>query len=623
VRLGLRANLAQFSLLVVVNALVGGTIGQERTVLPLLGEREFGLAAYTAGLTFIVAFGITKALTNLVAGTLADRVGRKPVLVAGWLVGVPVPLMLIWAPTWWWVVAANVLLGVNQGLTWSTTVIMKIDLAGPQRRGLAMGLNEAAGYGALAATAAVTGWIASNHGLRPEPFLLGVAYVAIGLGLSAVFVRETRGHAQLEAANHATPARSLTLRQVLVQTAWRDRSLLAINQAGLVNNLNDGLAWGLLPVLFAAEGLSVAEVGLLAALYPAVWATGQLVTGAASDRTGRKPLIVAGMLIQAAALAGFATFTGTAAWVVAAAALGVGTAFVYPTLLAAIGDVAHPSWRASAVGVYRLWRDSGYAIGALVAGIVADLVGLRGAVLTIAALTAASGLIAARLLTETHTKGETTMARTKVSHPLFARFYAWASPRMEKAGFGQRRGQLLAGLTGRVLEVGAGNGMNFAHYPPDVTTVLAVEPEPHLRALAEAQATQTAIPIDVVDGTADHLPADDASVDSVVASLVLCSVPDVPAALDEIRRVLKPGGELRFFEHVRASTPGLARVQRVLDATVWPTVGAGCHAHRNTRTAIEAAGFTITDLEELRIPDTGIPGPTSPHILGAATMKEG
>jgi MFS family permease len=623
VRLGLRPNLAQFSLLVVVNALVGGTIGQERTVLPLLGEREFGLAAYTAGLTFIVAFGITKALTNLVAGTLADRVGRKPVLVAGWLVGVPVPLMLIWAPTWWWVVAANVLLGVNQGLTWSTTVIMKIDLAGPQRRGLAMGLNEAAGYGALAATAAVTGWIASNHGLRPEPFLLGVAYVAIGLGLSAVFVRETRGHAQLEAANHATPARSLTLRQVLVQTAWRDRSLLAINQAGLVNNLNDGLAWGLLPVLFAAEGLSVAEVGLLAALYPAVWATGQLVTGAASDRTGRKPLIVAGMLIQAAALAGFATFTGTAAWVVAAAALGVGTAFVYPTLLAAIGDVAHPSWRASAVGVYRLWRDSGYAIGALVAGIVADLVGLRGAVLTIAALTAASGLIAARLLTETHTTGETTMARTKVSHPLFARFYAWASPRMEKAGFGQRRGQLLAGLTGRVLEVGAGNGMNFAHYPPDVTTVLAVEPEPHLRALAEAQATQTAIPIDVVDGTADHLPADDASVDSVVASLVLCSVPDVPAALDEIRRVLKPGGELRFFEHVRASTPGLARVQRVLDATVWPTVGAGCHAHRNTRTAIEAAGFTITDLEELRIPDTRIPGPTSPHILGAATMKEG
>jgi MFS family permease len=623
VRLGLRANLAQFSLLIAVNALVGGTIGQERTVLPLLGESEFGLTAYTAALTFIVAFGMTKALTNLVAGALADRVGRKPVLVAGWLVGIPVPLMLIWAPTWGWVVAANVLLGVNQGLTWSTTVIMKIDLAGPERRGLAMGLNEAAGYGALAATAAATGWIASNHGLRPEPFLLGAAYIAIGLGLSAVFVRETRGHAELEAANHTTPAPSLTLRQVLVEAAWRDRRLLAINQAGLVNNLNDGLAWGLLPILFAADGLSVAEVGLLAALYPAVWATAQLVTGAASDRIGRKPLIVAGMLIQATALAGFATVTGVAAWVTAAAALGIGTAFVYPTLLAAIGDVAHPSWRASAVGVYRLWRDSGYAVGALIAGITADLVGLRGAILTIAALTAASGLVAARLLTETHTVGETTMARTKVSHPLFARFYAWASPRMERAGYGERRGQLLAGLTGRVLEVGAGNGMNFAHYPPEVTAVLAVEPEPHLRALAETQADETAISIDVVDGTADHLPAADASFDAVVASLVLCSVPDVPAALTEIRRVLRPGGELRFFEHVRADTPGLARVQRVLDATVWPTVGAGCHAHRDTRTAIEEAGFTIKDLEHLRIPETTIPGPTSPHILGAATMKEG
>jgi MFS family permease len=622
VRLGLRANLAQFSLLVAVNALVGGTIGQERTILPLLGEREFGLTAYTAALTFIVAFGVTKALTNLVAGTLADRVGRKPVLVAGWLVGIPVPLMLIWAPSWGWVVAANVLLGVNQGLTWSTTVIMKIDLAGPQRRGLAMGLNEAAGYGALAATAAATGWIASNHGLRPEPFLLGAACVAIGLGLSAVFVRETRGHAQLEAASHKTPAPSLTLKQVLVEAAWRDRNLLAINQAGLVNNLNDGLAWGLLPLLFAAGGLSVAEVGLLAALYPAVWATAQLVTGAASDRAGRKPFIVSGMLIQAVALAGFATFTGTAAWVIAAVALGVGTAFVYPTLLAAIGDVAHPSWRASAVGVYRLWRDSGYAIGALIAGIVADIVGLRGAVLTIAVLTGVSGLIAARLLTETHTTGDT-MARTKFSHPIFARFYAWASPRMEKAGVGERRGQLLAGLTGRVLEVGAGNGMNFTHYPPEVAAVVAVEPEPHLRALAETQANDTATAIDVVDGTADHLPAADASCDAVVASLVLCSVPDVPAALGEIRRVLKPGGELRFFEHVRAATPGLARVQRVLDATVWPAVGAGCHAHRDTRTAIEAAGFTITDLDELRIPDTRVPSPTSPHILGAATIKEG
>jgi MFS family permease len=407
VRLGLRANLPQFSLLVAVNALVGGTIGQERTVLPLLGEREFGLTAYTAGLTFIVAFGVTKALTNLAAGALADRVGRKPVLVAGWLVGIPVPLLLIWAPSWGWVVVANVLLGVNHGLCWSTTVIMKIDLAGPARRGLAMGLNEAAGYGALAATAAATGWIASNHGLRPEPFLLGAAYIAIGLGLSTAFVRETRAHATLEAADRATPAPALTLRDVLVQTGWRDRGLLAINQAGLVNNLNDGLAWGLLPILFAADGLGVAEIGALVAVYPAVWATGQLVTGALSDRTGRKPLIVGGMLLQAAALAGFAAATGTALWASAAASLGIGTACVYPTLLAAIGDVAHPTWRASAVGVYRLWRDSGYAVGALVAGITADLVGLRGAIATVAALTAASGLVAARLLTETHTERDT------------------------------------------------------------------------------------------------------------------------------------------------------------------------------------------------------------------------
>jgi MFS family permease len=619
--LGLRANLAQFSLLVAVNALVGGMIGQERTVLPLLGEREFGLTAYTAGLTFIVAFGITKALTNLVAGTLADRVGRKPVLVAGWLIGIPVPLLLIWAPSWGWVIVANVLLGVNQGFTWSTTVIMKIDLAGPERRGLAMGLNEAAGYGALAATAAATGWIAANHGLRPEPFLLGAAYIAVGLGLSAVFVRETRGHAQHEAANHAAPGPALGLRQVLAQTAWRDRSLLAINQAGLVNNLNDGLAWGLLPILFAADGLSVAEIGVLAALYPALWATGQLVTGALSDRTGRKPLIVTGMLIQAVALAGFAAATGTVPWAIAAVALGIGTAFVYPTLLAAIGDVAHPTWRASAVGVYRLWRDSGYAIGALIAGITADLFGLRGAILTVAVLTAASGLVAARLLTETHTTRDATMP-TKVSHPIFARVYAWISPRMEQAGYAEHRGELLDGLTGRVIEIGAGNGMNFAHYPPDVTHVLAIEPEPRLRELAQAKATEVAVPVEVVDATADRLPAADATFDAAVASLVLCSVRDVPAALAEVRRVVRPGGQLRFLEHVRADTPGLARVQRVLDATVWPTFGGGCHTHRDTRAAIEAAGFTIDDIDHPRIPETRIPAPASPHILGTATNPE-
>lgn len=399
--------MAQFSLLVAVNALVGGTIGQERTVLPLLAEQEFGLTAYTAGLTFIVAFGITKAMTNLVAGALSDRLGRKPVLVAGWIIGIPVPLLLMWAPAWGWVVFANVLLGVNQGLTWSTTVIMKIDLAGPERRGLAMGLNEAAGYGAVAVTAALTGWIASTHGLRPEPFLLGAAYIALGLGLSAAFVRETRDHARREAADHATPGEHLTVRRVLTHTSLRNRDLLAVNQAGLVNNLNDGLAWGLLPVLFAVDGLSVGDVGLIAALYPGVWGAGQLITGALSDRVGRKPLIVTGMLTQAAALAVFAGATGFGPWALAAVALGIGTALVYPTLLAAIGDVAHPAWRASAVGVYRLWRDSGYAIGALIAGIAADLIGLRGAVAIVSALTAASGLLAARLLRETHRSSRT------------------------------------------------------------------------------------------------------------------------------------------------------------------------------------------------------------------------
>jgi MFS family permease len=412
-RLGLRANLGQFSLLVGVNALVGGMVGQERTVLPLLAEQVFGLRAVTAALTFILAFGAVKAVTNLAAGALSDRYGRKPVLVAGWLAGLPVPLLLIWAPSWGWVVAANVLLGVNQGLCWSTTVIMKIDLAGPERRGLAMGLNEAAGYGAVALTAYLTGLIAARAGLRPEPFYLGLAYAGLGLGLSAMVVRETRGHAQLEAgltANATTaPAQpaaaddqALSTREVFVRTSLRERALSACSQAGLINNLNDGLAWGLLPLLFARGGLSVARVGVLAALYPAVWGLGQLATGPLSDRLGRKPLIVGGMLLQAAALAGTALAGSFPPWAASAILLGVGTAMVYPTLLAAISDVAHPTWRASAIGVYRLWRDAGFAVGALLAGVVADLAGLRAAVWTVAALTATSGLVAAVRMYETH-----------------------------------------------------------------------------------------------------------------------------------------------------------------------------------------------------------------------------
>ncbi|MER7701781.1 MFS transporter [Kitasatospora sp. NPDC097605] len=407
IRLGLRANLAQFTLLVTVNALVGGMLGQERTVLPLLADRTFHLSAYTAALTYIVAFGATKAVTNFFAGALSDRYGRKPVLVAGWLLALPVPLLLIWAPTWGWVVFANVLLGVNQGLTWSTTVIMKIDLVGPARRGLAMGFNEAAGYLAVAATAMGTGAIAAHWGLRPQPFLLGIAYAALGLGLSVFAVRETRDHARAEAALHPSPANpdhhgALTTAQVARTTSLTDRALSSASWAGMVNNLNDALAWGIFPLLFAAHGLSVARIGLLAALYPAVWGLGQILSGWWSDRIGRKHLITAGMLLQAVAIGLVAAGTTFPVWALAQVLLGAGTALVYPTLLAVIGDIAHPAWRARAVGVYRLWRDGGFAVGALLAGALADAYGVTTAVWAVAGLTAAAGAVVAVRMYETH-----------------------------------------------------------------------------------------------------------------------------------------------------------------------------------------------------------------------------
>jgi MFS family permease len=391
-------------------------------VLPLLGEQQFGLRAYTAGLSFILVFGLAKAATNYLAGTWADRYGRKPVLVAGWLVAVPVPLLLIWAPSWAWVLVANLLLGVSQGLTWSVTVVMKIDLVGPARRGFAMGLNEAAGYGAVAVTAVATGYLAQSFGLRPAPFLLGLAFAALGLGLSVLAVKETRDHARLEAAGHVARADGrhdhlndeLTDREVFTQTSFREPALSSASQAGLVNNLNDGLAWGLFPALFAGAGLSVARIGILAAVYPAVWGAGQLVTGALSDRWGRKWLIAGGMWLQALALAGIAIADSFAWWVVAATLLGAGTAMVYPTLLASIGDVAHPVWRARSVGIYRLWRDGGFAVGALLAGVVADALGVRSAVWAVAALTAASGIVVAVRMYETHQAHDPAAARELV-----------------------------------------------------------------------------------------------------------------------------------------------------------------------------------------------------------------
>ncbi len=393
----MRANLAQFSLLVLVNAFVGAMVGMERSILPAIAEQEFRMAAHTAILAFIAVFGLAKALTNYFAGRFSDAYGRKSVLVAGWLIAAPVPFLLMWAPSWNWVLFANLLLGISQGLTWSTTVIMKIDLAGPRNRGLAMGINEFAGYFAVALAALATGWIAAHYGLRPQPFYLGVVFVLAGTLLSIVLVRETREHAAREAASRPATeaAAAVPLR--------KNRNFFAISQAGLVNNLNDGMAWGLFPLLFAGAGMTLTQIGWLAGLYPAVWGISQLLTGALSDRIGRKRLIVAGMWLQAAAIALVAVSASFAGFAAAAVLLGIGTAMVYPTLLAAIGDVIHPAARASAVGVYRLWRDLGYVAGALVSGAVADLFGAPSAVWLVAGLTFASGALAAARMRETHT----------------------------------------------------------------------------------------------------------------------------------------------------------------------------------------------------------------------------
>jgi MFS family permease len=402
VRLGLRANWQQFWLLVLINAFVGAMVGLERAIVPLLAADDFGQTSRTVILSFIVSFGIVKALANLFAGRMSDRIGRKRILVAGWLIGVPVPLLIIVAPTWTWVVAANVLLGINQGLCWSTTVIMKIDLVGPARRGLAMGLNEFAGYVAVSLAALASGYLAATYALRPQPFFLGLAFALAGLVLSVAFVRESHGHARAEARQVAAPPSAApAFGRIFALVSWQDRALFATSQAGLVNNLNDGMVWGLFPIVFAASGLTLEQVGLLAAIYPGVWGVAQLGTGALSDRLGRKGMIVGGMWLQALGIVLVLLGSGFVIWAGAMVLLGLGTALVYPTLLAAVSDIAHPDWRASAVGVYRLWRDGGYAIGALLAGALADLAGVPFAIAAVAALTFASGLVVLGRMYET------------------------------------------------------------------------------------------------------------------------------------------------------------------------------------------------------------------------------
>lgn len=410
VTLGLGANIRQFSLLVLINAFVGGMVGLERTVLPLIAEREFGLASKSAILSFIVSFGIVKAVANLLAGKYADVVGRKRLLVLGWLFGLPVPFLVMWAPSWKIITAANVLLGVNQGLCWSTTVIMKIDLVGPIRRGFAMGLNEFAGYGAVALAALASGYLASIYGLRPVPFYLGIGFAVLGLILSVALVKDTTEHAREEARTQSRgEVEAPPFRQIFALTSYRNPTLFSVSQAGLINNLNDGMAWGLFPLFFASHGLGVRSIGVLASTYPAVWGLSQLATGELSDRWGRKWMIAVGMWMQ-----GVGIFVIAAApslvddlaenfwlWITGAVLLGLGTALVYPTLLAAIGDVVEPSWRASAVGVYRLWRDLGYAVGALLSGIIADIFGLVWAVLAVGAVTLGSGAIVALRMRET------------------------------------------------------------------------------------------------------------------------------------------------------------------------------------------------------------------------------
>jgi MFS family permease len=403
ISLGLRENWRQFSLLVLVNAFVGGMVGLERTVVPLIGSETFRIASTTIVVSFIVSFGVVKACANLVSGHLADTYGRRLLLILGWLFGLPVPFMIAWGPSWGWIIAANTLLGINQGLAWSMTVVMKVDLVGPKSRGLAVGLNEFAGYLTVGVTAFLTGYIAERYGLRPAPFYIGIAYAVLGLLCSVLLIRDTREHVALEVARHGPSPPAIGFWGVFRRTSLGERNLFAASQAGLVNNLNDGMSWGILPLFFTSYGLSIERIGILKAVYPVVWGIMQTVTGPLSDRWGRKGLIAAGMWVQAVGLFVTALTHLFLWWLLASILLGLGTSMVYPTLIAAVSDASHPSWRARSLSVYRFWRDLGYAIGALLAGVIADIFGMQWAIAAIGGVTFASGTVVALLM---NSKGE-------------------------------------------------------------------------------------------------------------------------------------------------------------------------------------------------------------------------
>ena len=389
IHLGLKENWKQFTLLVIINAFVGGMIGLERSILPQIAEAEFHIAAKTAILSFIVVFGIVKAITNYYTGALANKYGRKKLLVAGWIIAIPIPFILMFAPNWSWIIAANVLLGINQGLTWSSTVVMKIDLVGEKQRGFAMGLNEFAGYIAVAIVAFLTGWIASEYGIRPYPFYTGIVLVALGLLSSIFLVKDTKHHVAKETTTNTIPK----LKNIFWDTTWKDKNLGSVTQAGLINNLNDGMAWGIFPILLATKGFTIAEIGIVTAIYPAVWGIGQLFTGKMADKFCKKDMLYAGMFIQAIALIVLVWANTMVHFIFLSSVLGWGTAMVYPTFLATVAENTNPQDRAKSIGIFRLWRDLGYAIGAILTGIIADLISINAAILFIGLLTFVSALI--------------------------------------------------------------------------------------------------------------------------------------------------------------------------------------------------------------------------------------